>query len=151
MRHRQAAALLALVGLLLSAYLTLHQIGFTGQLVCGDSGSCEKVQASQWAYLAGVPVAAVGLGGYLAILAVALWGLQHEDDPRPTRWLLALSALGVAFTAYLSALEAFVIHAWCRWCLVSAGLITAIFLVAVTGLRKGDRAQQSSDASPQRS
>jgi uncharacterized membrane protein len=137
MRHRQVAALLALLGLLLSAYLTLHQLGLTGPLACGGSGSCDKVQASRWAYVAGVPVAAIGFGGYLAILAAAVWGVQRLDDPRPTRWLLALSALGLAFTAYLMALEAFVIHAWCRWCLASTGLIGAIFATSLAGLLTG--------------
>ena len=134
MRHRQAAALLALVGLLLSLYLTLHQLGLAGALACGTGGGCDQVQASRWAHIAGIPVAAIGLGGYLAILVAALWGVQCPDDPRPTRWLVGLSAGGVAFTAYLSALEAFVIHAWCRWCLGSAALILMIFVASLAGM-----------------
>lgn len=135
MRSRQAVAVLALVGLLLSAYLTLHQLGFTGPLVCGGSDSCDRVQSSRWAYLAGVPVAAVGLGGYLVILAVALWGVQRPDDPRPGRWLVALAAGGVAFSAYLTALEAFVIHAWCWWCVGSAVIIMIVFALSLVGMR----------------
>lgn len=142
MRARQAAALLALVGVLLSAYLTLHQLGFTGPLACGGSDECDRVQASRWAWIVGVPVAAVGLGGYLVILAAALWGVQRPDDPRPRRWLAALATAGVAFTAYLSALEAFVIHAWCRWCLASAALILLIFGLSLVGMRRSSMASQ---------
>ena len=135
MRYRQAVALLALIGLLISVYLTLHQLGLIGTLACGTGGGCERVQASRWAYVAGIPVAAFGVAGYLAILAMALWGLQRPDDAKPAFWLAALSGAGVLFTLYLSALEAFVIHAWCRWCLGSAAVIVLILATSLLGLR----------------
>jgi uncharacterized membrane protein len=68
------AAALALVGFLLSLYLWLWKIGVMGPLVCG-SGSCEYVQTSAYAYVLGVPVAAVGTLGYLGLLGVSLLGL----------------------------------------------------------------------------
>ena len=131
MGRRQAVALLALVGLLLSVYLTLHQLGMIGSLACGPGGGCERVQASRWAYIAGIPVAAVGVAGYLAIVVVALWGVQRPDDRAPVRWLVVLAAGGVLFSLYLTYLEAFVIHAWCRWCLTSAAIIVMIFAISV--------------------
>ncbi|MBI1723255.1 MAG: vitamin K epoxide reductase family protein [Gemmatimonadetes bacterium] len=139
MRHRMAVAVLALVGLLLSTYLLLYKLGFTGPLVCGAGGSCERVQTSQWGVFLGLPVAAYGVGGYLAILGVALLGLQErwQDRAEPTRWLAWLSGAGLAFTVYLKYLELFRIHAVCRWCVVSAVLITAIFGVSLAGLKKG--------------
>lgn len=140
MRHRTAVALLALLGLLLSIYLTLYKLGFTGPLVCGAGGACERVQNSQWGDFLGIPVAAYGVGGYLALLGVAVLGLQEEweNRPEPTRWLVRLSGAGVAFTIYLKYLELFRIHAICRWCVVSAVLITAIFAVSVVGMKKGE-------------
>ena len=130
------AATFSLVGLLLSTYLWLWKIGFVGSLACG-SGSCEYGQTSRYGDINGVPVALVGVGGYLALLAVSLIGLQPGWDERrgPTLWLAILSGIGVAFTAYLTYIEAFVIHAWCRWCVVSAGIIAAILVTAVVGLR----------------
>jgi uncharacterized membrane protein len=138
MRLRQAAALLALLGTLVSAYLTLHQLGLIGSLACGPGGGCERVQASRWAWIGGVPVAAVGLAGYLALLAVALVGLGERwlNRPEPARWLTALSLVGVLFTAYLTYLEAFVIRDWCRWCLASAAIIIAVFAVSLAGMRR---------------
>jgi uncharacterized membrane protein len=146
MQRRMAVALLALLGLLLSVYLALHQLGLLGTLACGGSGSCEKVQASRWAYVAGVPVAAFGVGGYLAILIAALVGLQErwEHSTTPARWLLWLSGAGVLFTLYLKALEAFVIHAFCRWCIVSAVIISVIFLVSLVEWRASRAAAQPS-------
>ncbi len=134
---RMALAVVALTGLLLSAYLTLYKLGFVGPLQC-QVGSCERVQQSPWGVFLGLPVAAWGVLGYLGLFAVALLGLQ----PRwvRARWvavgLVAMSALGVAFSAYLTYLEAVVIKAWCQWCVISAILITLIFLLSLPGLRR---------------
>ncbi len=134
-----AAAALALVGLLLATYLLLHSLGFTGPLVCGTSASCDTVQSSRYAKFLGLPVAGYGVGGYGALFAIALAGLQPRWAERrgPTVWLTVLAAIGVAFTVYLTYLELFVIHAICRWCVGSAAIIVAIFGVSLTGLRKG--------------
>lgn len=132
-----AAAVLALAGLLLSVYLMLHQLGVGGSLACGGSGSCERVQASPYAWLFGLPVSAYGVGGYAAILGTALAGLQPRwiTSRTPTRLLVLLSAGGVAFTVYLKWLELFRIHAVCRWCVGSAVIITATLVVSVAGVR----------------
>ncbi len=122
-------ATLALVGLLISLYLYLYKIGVFGALLCG-SGSCEYVQSSPYAVLLGVPVAAWGALGYAALFAVSLAGLQPRfaDDRRVALALLAIASGGVLVTAYLTAVEAFVLHAWCQWCLGSAAIITLLFL-----------------------
>jgi uncharacterized membrane protein len=137
MRHRMVVAVLALVGLLLSVYLLLHQVGLVGQLACG-SGACEQVQSSRYAWFLGLPVSAVGVGGYLAILAAALAGLQERWISRsgPTRLLVLLSLGGVLFTAYLKYVEIFRVHAICRWCVASAVVIVAILVTSVIGLRQ---------------
>lgn len=139
MRHRMAAAALALLGVLLATYLVLYHYGVTGPLVCGGTESCEQVQASRYAVVFGIPVAVVGLGGYLVLLVVALAGLQGRlaSRPGPTRLLLLLSGLGVAFTIYLTYLELVRIHAVCRWCVGSAVIITAIFAASIAGVRQG--------------
>jgi len=130
------SAVLALVGLLLSLYLTLWRFGFMGPLQCG-TGGCEVVQTSVWASLSGVPVSAIGVVGYGGLLGVALWGLQGRWITRrePTLWLVALAGGGVAFTGWLTYLEAFVIEAWCRWCLASAAIILGIFAAGLAGWR----------------
>lgn len=131
------AATLSLLGFLLSLYLWLWKIGVVGEIACG-TGSCEYVQTSSYADIVGVPVAFVGVGGYLGLLIVSLAGLQPRwiTHPGPTKLLVLLAGLGVAFTAYLSYLEAAVLHAWCRWCLASAGIIAGIFVTAVIGVRE---------------
>jgi uncharacterized membrane protein len=134
MRHRQAIALLALVGFFVALYLWLYKIGVAGPLKCG-TGACETVQTSPWAELFGVPVAFYGVVGYAGILGVALVALQPAWLGRrgPGLLLAALATGGLLFSAWLTYLELFVIHAICRWCLASAVIMTAIWGVAVAG------------------
>ena len=135
MRHRQAIALLALIGLFISLYLSLHRLGIIGALQCG-TGGCETVQTSSYAVFLGVPVAFYGVAGYVALLVVSLVGLQPSWVSRrePIVLLAAMSALGLAFTIYLTYLELFVIHAICRWCVASAVIIALITGVSGHGV-----------------
>jgi uncharacterized membrane protein len=130
------AALLSLLGLFVAAYLYLYKIGRIGTLACG-SGSCETVQASQWSRFHGIEVALIGVIGYAALLAVSLISLQPSLAGRrwPAALLATLAGIGVVFTAYLTYLELFVIHAICRWCVTSATIITAILAVALLDFR----------------
>lgn len=134
---RMAIALLALAGLTISLYLTLYKVGLLGMIQC-TIGSCEKVQTSRWSYFLGLPVSAWGLGAYITLLVLAVLGVQPRFVRE--RWvalaLFGLAAVGVAFSAYLTYLEAYVIHAWCQWCVISAILITLIFLLSLPGLRQ---------------
>ena len=138
MKHRMVAAVLALVGTLVSLYLWFWKLGWVGPVACGPDGGCETVQFSDLAVIAGIPVAFFGVVGYAAIFATSLVGLQERwlGERRITLALVVMSGLGVAFSAYLTILEAFVIHAWCRWCLGSAAIIVAIFVAALAGLRE---------------
>lgn len=137
MRHRQAIAVLALVGLFVALYLWLHALGFGGAIKCGASGGCETVQTSQWAVFLGFPVAFYGVVGYLAVLIVALIALRPATllDRKWDGLLAGLATVGLLFTAYLTYLELFVIHAICRWCVGSAVIITLIWIVSILSLR----------------
>jgi uncharacterized membrane protein len=137
-----AVAVLALVGFLASVYLLLYKLGMVGTLVCGSSGSCERVQASRYAILFGVPVAAYGVAGFGAVLAVALAGLGQRwgDHPGPTRLLVVLAGIGSGFAAYLTYVEIALLHDICRWCALCALLVTAILAVSAFGLRALSRA-----------
>jgi uncharacterized membrane protein len=138
MRSRQAIALLALVGFFVALYLWLHALGVGGAIKCGASGGCETVQASQWAVFLGLPVAFYGVVGYFALLVVSIAALRPAALPE-RRWnavLAAMATLGFLFTLYLTYVELFIIHAICRWCVGSAVIITAIWVVAVMSLKR---------------
>jgi uncharacterized membrane protein len=132
MIYRMTAALLSLAGLFVSAYLYLYKIGRIGTLACG-TGGCETVQLSSWSRFAGLEVSLIGLLGYAGLLALSLAALQPTlaDRRQPVTVLAVLAGLGVMFTAYLTYLELFVIHAICRWCVGSAAIIVGIFIVAL--------------------
>ncbi len=124
-------ALLALVGLFISLYMWLYHLGFYGALACGP-GSCDLVQASKYARFLGQPVPAWGVAWYGGVLVLALLLQAGRAESGPVGRLLALAAFGgILFSAYLTALELFVIHAICLWCVVSALLAVGIFLLAL--------------------
>jgi len=135
--RRQAIVLLALVGLLVATYLWLYKIGVLGELQCG-TGSCESVQASRYAELFGIPVAFYGVAGYAALMGLGLAGLQARfaADRRVGVLLATLATVGLAFSLYLTAIELFVLHEICRWCVVSAVTMTAIWVLSILGLRQ---------------
>lgn len=133
--NRMIIAVLALIGVLVSLYLTLHKLGYIGTLACG-TGACEVVQTSKWAVQLGVPVPMLGLLGYIAMLIVAVVGLQAtgRKDRIVAVLLFVLADGAFMFTLYLSYLEQFVIHAWCRWCIGSAVIATGIWICSLAEL-----------------
>jgi len=130
-------AALALVGAFVATYLTLYKVGALGELSC-TIGSCTTVQSSKWATFLGLPVAAWGVGFYLSVFAVTIVGLQDRfADSKPIAlFLVAASGVGTAFSLWLTYLEAFVIRAWCQWCVVSALIVVGIFIASVLDLRE---------------
>jgi uncharacterized membrane protein len=118
-----------MVGLLISAYLTwVHYMGVVPVCV-GGSGGCKTVQTSIYATILGVPVAVLGLVGYSGLLlSVSLRG----EVGIYLGFLVAL--VGTLFSAYLTYLELFVIHAICEWCLASAAVMVAALLCASFGV-----------------
>ena len=130
--NRMIIAVLALLGLLISVYLTLHKYGVIGTLACG-SGACEVVQTSKWATQFGIPVPVLGLIGYALIFGVALAGLQMQSRAMAVA-IFVLADLALLFSVYLSLIEQFRIHAWCRWCIGSAVITILIWLSALAEL-----------------
>jgi uncharacterized membrane protein len=120
-RLRLATALVCVLGLAVAGYLTYIHYAELEPLCVGGGGGCEKVQASDYAELAGVPVALLGLAGYALILA-SLW--VPGDAGRVSGALLALTGFG--FSLYLTWVELFEIDAICQWCVVSAVLMTVL-------------------------
>ena len=137
MTKRMWMALISLAGLFLGAYLTMYKFGVIGTLAC-NVGSCEQVQTSRWSMFLGLPVATWGIGFYVAMLALSIAGLQTRfaDSRRLSLAILSLAGWGALFTAWLNHLEAFVIHAWCEWCLGSAAMVLLLLVLAVMDWRE---------------
>ena len=122
-RLRVAIGALCLIGIGIGGYLTfVHYADL--RVLCVSGGGCETVQSSRYAQLAGVPVAALGLAGYIAIL---LSVATRRDIGRLAGFGLAL--VGCLFSAYLTYREIFTIKAICQWCLASALLMTLLAIL----------------------
>ncbi len=138
-------ATLALAGIFVSLYLLLYKLGIIGELSC-SVGSCETVNTSKWATFLGMPVAAWGVAWYIAMFALALVSTTERfaDSTAVSLVLLAEAATGLLFSAYLTYLELFKIHAICQWCVVSAIIVTIIFAFTVADFAE-KRSQKSFD------
>lgn len=123
---RVAIAVLALAGAGVAAYLTVTKLSGSAP-VCA-TGGCETVQSSRYSELAGIPVALLGLIGYVVIAGSA--AVRGEVAAA----IGAAAALGGAFyAAYLLYVQAAVIDAYCQWCLTSDAIL--FVLVPLTLLR----------------
>lgn len=136
MTKRMIVAMLALAGIFVALYLLLYKLGMIGQLNC-SIGSCETVNTSKWAKFLGLPVAAWGVAFYVSMFALAIvsTGERYDDSIGMSRLLAFVAGTGVLFSAWLTYLELFRIHAICQWCVISAIIVTVIFLVTLVDLR----------------
>jgi len=117
-------ALLALAGVFV-AYLALrvHYSTETQPCSINEKWDCGIVNHSPYAEFLHVPVAEIGMGGYVIIAGLALM--------RRRRLLLAAAAIGLAFSLYLTHIEKDVLMVWCLYCVTSMGIIIVITLLSV--------------------
>jgi protein-disulfide isomerase/rhodanese-related sulfurtransferase len=123
---------LSLVGLFDSLYLWWTYTSPTRPMVCLGDG-CDAVRMSPFAYPRGIPLPIFGVAMY-ASLALLIFAepLFRGRQGRMVRLCITwISGLGFVTSLYLSGLEAFVIRAWCFWCVISAIVVTLIFALAV--------------------
>lgn len=124
--------LLACAGIGVAGYLSYTHL-FELPVICGESQGCDLVAQSVYATMFGIPVAVFGLLTYIALLAllIARRRISENLEAYVTLAVFGLSLLGVLFSAYLTYLELFVILAVCIWCVASALIMTALFILSV--------------------
>jgi uncharacterized membrane protein len=125
---RVAAGLLALAGACVAGYLTWAHFS-DSSVLCVAGGGCETVQESEYAEIAGVPVAVLGLCSYVVVLGLVAW-----DSVGARLAAASLAFVGFLFSLYLLALQLFVIDAVCLWCMAN-DVVIAPALALVTALR----------------
>jgi uncharacterized membrane protein len=139
---RNTMIVLAVVGLGIASYVTyVHYAGIKPACTAGES--CTKVQTSIYSELDGVPVALMGLIGYIAILASLL--VSESETSRFATLILTLGGFG--FSAYLTYRELFSIHAICEWCVTSAIVMTILMLLSVWRFLRGETSAYQSPRS----
>lgn len=126
--RRLVIIVLTVLGIFVAGYLTWSH--FSGEpIYCGGSDSCDLVNSSRFAYLGPIPVALIGLIGYLTVLVLSLIPPQ-EDRQWPALLIFAGALIGAMLQWYLFYIEVAVLQAICYWCVTSQALITLIFLLA---------------------
>jgi uncharacterized membrane protein len=134
-RAHRMSTLVSAVGVAISAYLLgIRLIGIPA--ICGPAlgpfGGCAKVEASAWSSIGPIPVAAIGVVGSALLLVATLLHARHRSEGVLALWLFAALA-GAAVELGLIAIQAFVIGAWCVWCLLygSTVLLGAVAVLSV--------------------
>ncbi len=134
------AAVVSLIGLGDAIYLTIQDL--TGQnLRCTIITGCAEVLGSKYAHIGSIPLATVGAAAYFVFFSLAVLATFGYSFARPL--LLILVAIMFLMTLWLTYLQAFVIHHFCQYCLLSASVTTVLtIIVAATHLlqwRKANR------------
>jgi uncharacterized membrane protein len=124
---------LALAGLGVSAYLTVAH-AFNKTIVCGGLGQCDYVNSSEYADVAGIPVAVLGLGLYGSLFLVTAWWLLSGEAETASIVHWGVSLAGAGYAGYLTYVELAVLHAICVWCVVSASILALSLVVSSLNL-----------------
>lgn len=134
----------AFVGFLDSMYLTANRY-FGVPLKCNVTHQCDTVTTSQYSEILGVPVVLLGVFFYLAVLFGAYIYLETKNR----KALLLVSVLpfgGFLFSIWLTIVQAFILHAWCQYCILSALSSTVLFILGLFVLKA--LKAKTSDPSP---
>ena len=132
----RASIALGIVGLLVSIYMTIYKVT-SNDGMCLGSGDCSTVNASRYSEVNGIPVAAVGVIGYLAILAVHYFEDRSSFFKKNgTLMVLGMALTGFLFTVWLIYVELVLLKAICPFCVASQVVMTLIFILAIIRLVK---------------
>lgn len=121
------------IGFLDSMYLTANRF-FGVPLKCNVTHQCDTVTSSPYSDIAGVPVVLLGVFFYLAVFFGAYLYLETKNR----RVLTAVALLpvgGFGFSIWLTVVQAFILHAWCQYCLLSAASSTLLFFLGLRVLK----------------
>ena len=131
--------ILSLAGTGVSLYLTLAHLK-VAELKCGPMQDCEYVAQHYTAHgfgikgLEAIPTATFGLGMYLFMVVVSFLRVAQPVSPLSRKIpliQLLVSGFSTVVSGWLTYLEAYVIHHWCRYCVASAIIVTLIFITAL--------------------
>ena len=132
----RALVALAIIGLLVSIYMTVYKITSNNKM-CLGSGDCSTVNASPYSEVNGVPVGGLGVIGYAAILATLYFEKRNRFfRENGSLMLFGMALTGFIFTLWLVYVEFAILKALCPFCLTSQVAMTIIFALAVTRLIK---------------
>ena len=133
-----AIAMLSFAGIVISLISLQRHYAKSATTYCdfNQQFSCDIVNRSEYSSIAGIPVAAIGVAGYVALF---LLSTRCRSRPGLSNWLLGASIAGLIFALYLTYIEAYVLTTWCILCLISLALIFLVTVAAAVLKMKGRR------------
>ena len=131
------ALIASIIGAFDATYLTWIKLSHNETQCAPGLGDCFTVNTSSYSELYGIPVAIFGLATYLLLIAILLFESRNNFlKENGTLVIFGISLVGVLYSMYLSYLEEFVINAWCPYCVLSAIMITIVFIISIVRLKK---------------
>jgi uncharacterized membrane protein len=130
----RASIAFVILGLLVSIYMTIYKVT-SNNAMCLGSGDCSTVNASRYSEVNGIPVAVIGILGYLAILATLFYENRIPFfKQNGTLMIFGMALTGFLFTVWLIYVEVAILKALCPFCVTSQSAMTVIFIIAVMRL-----------------
>jgi uncharacterized membrane protein len=130
-RLTQITIVLTTLGLLVSIYMTIYKITLNNKM-CIGSGGCETVNTSIYSSINGIPVAAVGIFGYVALLGILLLESKIAFlKSNGSMVFFSIALIGFFFTLWLIYVEVALLDAYCPFCITSQITMTLIFILSV--------------------
>ena len=139
---RRVMIVIAVIGIGVTTYLTIVHYDNLVVLCAAHGNPCAAVQHSIYSHILGIPVAVIGLVGYVCITA----SLLAPDRDLTRLATLGMVLFGLVFSGYLTYREAFTLHEYCEWCLSSAGLVVLLFVASVIRYVRGASLSPSAPA-----
>ena len=130
-RLTQITVALAILGVLVSIYMTIYKLSANDRM-CLGSGDCSTVNASRYSEVYGIPVALIGVLGYASILGIH-W-LERKNsffEANGSMILFGISLIGFFFTLWLVYVEIVLLKALCPFCVTSQITMTIIFILSI--------------------
>ena len=136
-KNNLIALVAAIIGALDSVYLSWVKLSHNQTLCAPGLRDCFTVNTSRFSEIYGIPIALFGLSAYLLIIAILLFESRNTFLQENARMaLFGISLVGVLYSIYLSYLEAYVILAWCPYCVLSAVMILIVFAISIIRLKQ---------------
>jgi uncharacterized membrane protein len=132
MKTRSAViAVVAFIGMVDALYLSIKRNA--GPIPCHVTRGCTDVLTSKYSEIAGIPLSWFGLAFYFAIFSLVIFTFFEDPEQQLSRmsgWIFYLAGAALIISAFLVGIQAFILKAFCEYCLLSAALVLTIFLLA---------------------
>ena len=129
--------ILSILGLIDAIYLALIKFLAKPEMCLEGVGDCWSVNTSPYSTIYGIPVSIFGAMAYIVLIAIMIFELKNlKYQDILIKLAFGITTAGFLFSLYLTYLELFVIHAICPFCVVSALLMTTLFIIYIFRLRE---------------